>query len=114
MPSTLKKRLWAYIVYLNKFKELSKAIQLSSIAEIRKNKKVLAARGHSLFLASELFGELRMFDDEDSSCHIYTVIVISSERNCCGKLNGDVYYGARDYINDCIDNNHIVNIVSIG
>ena len=110
MATVNKKNIWASVVYLRKFKEISKAVQLVAIAKLRKLTKSLESREHSLYLSVEMFDELN--DTEQySKC---TLVVITSERSCCGKLNSEVLSAAKDSIDSYLDENKILNIISVG
>jgi ATP synthase F1 gamma subunit len=98
-------------LYLKKFKDISKAVQLVAIAKLRKLSKQLESRDFSLSLAVELF------DDNDVANGLfknYTVVIITSERSCCGKLNSDVLSASKDAVESFIEENKIVSIISIG
>lgn len=102
-----KKTIWASVQYLRKFKDISKAVQLVAIAKLRKLQRHLESREFALYLAVEMFDVELSFD----KC---TVVVITSERSCCGKLNTEVLSAAKDAIEAYIDDNKSISIVSVG
>jgi F-type H+-transporting ATPase subunit gamma len=106
-----KKTVWASIQYLRKFKDISKAVQLVAIAKLRKLNRVLDSREYALSMATELFEDSRR---ENAGSTSYTIVIVTSEKSCCGKLNSDVLYSAKEYIISLIDETHSVSIVSIG
>jgi F0F1-type ATP synthase gamma subunit len=99
------------VLYLRKFKDISKAVQLLAIAQLRKLRTRIASRDCALELAVELFDELNSIDTDSCVC---TVVVITSERSCCGKLNNAVLAAAREAIDTYIADNKVVRIVSVG
>lgn len=82
-----KRQIWASVVYLRKFKDLSKAVQLVSIAKLRKLTKNLTSRDYALSIAVEMFDDLSTLSFLYRQC---TFVVITSERSCCGRLNNNV------------------------
>jgi F-type H+-transporting ATPase subunit gamma len=101
----------AYLLYLEKFKEISKSVQLIAIAKLRKMRARIDARECALSFAVELFDECGNLEQE---CAAFTVVVITSDRSCCGKLNGEVLEAARDVIDSYIEDNKAVRIISVG
>lgn len=106
-----KKSIWAKVVYLQKFKEISKAVQLVAIAKLRKLRNVLDAREHSLSMAVEMFDSTYK---EDSIYTNHCIVVVTSERSCCGKLNSEVLTAAKEAIDSLVVDSKVVRIVSIG
>lgn len=106
-----KKTIWASVVYLRKFKELSKAVQLVAIAKLKKFNKYLNKRHVALSMAAEIFDH---FNSADFAHKRYTVVLITSERSCCGKLNNEIILVAKDAIEGYIDSRKQVRIISIG
>jgi ATP synthase F1 gamma subunit len=47
-------------------------------------------------------------------CTTLSVVVVSSERSCCGKLNNEVLLATKEAIGSFVDNNKIVSIITIG
>jgi F-type H+-transporting ATPase subunit gamma len=45
---------------------------------------------------------------------VCTIVVITSERSCCGKLNSDVFSASREAISSHIEDNKLVKIISVG
>lgn len=106
-----KKAILAYVIYLRKFKELSKAVQLVAIAKLKKLSKALDKRDVSLSISSSLFEALNAAELAFNRC---TVVVITSERSCCGKLNNDVISSVKDSIEEYLDDNKQLRIISVG
>lgn len=106
-----KKTIWASVVYLRKFKELSKAVQLVSIAKLRKLSKSIESREFALSVAVDMFDELCSIDYLYKQC---TFVVITSERSCCGKLNNEVLSSAKDAIDSFLEEDKQVRIISVG
>lgn len=106
-----KKALLSSVVYLRKFKELSKAVQLISIAKLRKLNKTIESRDFALSVAVEMFDELCGLDSLYRQC---TFVVITSERSCCGKLNHAILSCVKDSIESFLEDNKQVSIISVG
>jgi ATP synthase F1 gamma subunit len=98
-------------VYLRKFKDISKAVQLVAIAKLRKLNKVIESREYALYLALEMFDELNSLDN---TAVRNTVVIITSEKSCCGKLNSDVLSASKDAIDTYIEENKLLRIISVG
>jgi len=96
---------------LRKFKDISKAVQLVAIAKLRKLNSRIESREFALYLAVEMFDELNNVDDDYTNC---TIVVITSERSCCGKLNNDVLAASKDAIEYYLDDNKVVRVISVG
>lgn len=97
---------------MRKFKEISKAVQLVAIAKLRKLQSVIESREYALSVAQGLFDDMN--DDDDISDCTHCIVVITSERSCCGKLNNEVLLAAKDAISLLVDDNKRTSIVSIG
>jgi F0F1-type ATP synthase gamma subunit len=72
---------------LRKFKEISKAVQLVAIAKLRKLQSVIESREYALSIAQGLFDDMNDVDDISDCTHC--IVVITSERSCCGKRIGN-------------------------
>jgi F-type H+-transporting ATPase subunit gamma len=105
-----KKKIWAYVTYLKKFKEISKAVQMIAIAKLRKLNTRIESREFALSFAVALFDDV----DNDTECRRVTVVVLTSERSCCGRLNSEVLSAARDTIDLYLRDYKLVRIISIG
>lgn len=106
-----KKKILAHVIQLQKFKDIAKAVQLLAVANLRKLRSRIASRECALELAAELFEELNKNDADSLVC---TIVVVTSERSCCGKLNSQVLAAARDAIDEYIADHKAVRIVSVG
>ena len=104
-----KKTIWASVVYLRKFKEISKAVQMVAISKIKKLSGVIESREFSLYLAFEMFSETVTNSEARQ-----TVVVITSEKSCCGKLNSEVLSASKDALETFIEDNKVLKIISIG
>jgi F-type H+-transporting ATPase subunit gamma len=58
-----------------------------------------------------LFEECGTLENE---CTAVTVVVLTSDRSCCGKLNGDVLAASRDVLDAYIEDNKAVRLISVG
>jgi F-type H+-transporting ATPase subunit gamma len=101
----------SYLSYLEKFKEISKSVQLIAIAKLRKMRARIDARECALSFAVELFEEWGNIENE---CTAFTVVVLTSDRSCCGKLNGEVLAASRDVIDAYIEDSKVVRLISVG
>ena len=56
------------------------------------------------------------FSDTDisSSLNVFLIVLITSERSCCGKLNGDLFSASRELIDYSIENHKIIRLISVG
>jgi F-type H+-transporting ATPase subunit gamma len=104
------KKIKASISYLAKFKDISRSVQLIAIAQLRKLRTRIEARDNAPCIAVEFFA------DHDSVTHVNvcTIVVITSERSCCGKLNSDVFSASREAISSHVEDNKLVKIISVG
>ncbi len=96
---------------MRKFKDISKAVQLVAIAKLRKLSKQLESREFSLSLAVEFFDDTEF---ANGLLKNYTVVVVTSERSCCGKLNSDVLSASKEAVESFLEENKVVSIISIG
>lgn len=74
---------------------------------MRKLNTQLEQREFSLHVATEMF-------DDNVEVMQYTVLVITSERSCCGKLNSDVLTSSKTAINSFLEDKKIVKLISVG
>jgi F0F1-type ATP synthase gamma subunit len=98
-------------MYLRKFKDLSKAVQLVSVAKLKKLAKTIEKRNVSLAIASAFFEALNNANLKYKQC---TVVLITSERSCCGKLNNDVVSVVKNALSAYVIGGKLINIISIG
>lgn len=108
---TNKKTILASVFYLRKFQELSKAVQLVSIAKLRKLTKSIESREFALSIAVEMFDELNKVASIYRQC---TFVVITSERSCCGKLNTDIVHHFTRALDLFHDGNKQARIITVG
>ena len=99
------------MLYLRKFKEISKAVQLVAIAKLRKLQKVIESREYSLFLSLELFIDVNMYVFNNLR---NTFVIITSDKSCCGKLNSDVLYASKDAMETYMEGNRVLKLISVG
>jgi F-type H+-transporting ATPase subunit gamma len=104
------KKIKASLSYLVKFKDISRSVQLIAIAQLRKLRSRIEARDNALCIPVEFFSDNELM----SSISICAIVVITSERSCCGKLNSDVFSASRDIIDSYIEDNKIVKLVTVG
>ncbi len=104
-----KKAVWAYVSYLRKFRDISKAVQLVAIAKLRKMHVAIESRGYALYLSAEMFDGARDYNPVHN-----TIVVITSERSCSGKSNSEVLSASKEAIGICVSENRVVRIISIG
>lgn len=104
------KQIKASLSYLVKFKDISRAVQLIAIAQLRKLRARIEARDNALCIAVEFFSEF----DSVPNVHLCTIVVITSERSCCGKLNGDVFSASREVVSTYIEDKKLVSVISVG
>ena len=86
-------------------------MQLVAIAKLRKLRKVIESREYSLFLVLEMFAEI---NDLESTEMRSTFVIITSEKSCCGKINNDILSASKEAIATCLDENQLLNVISVG
>lgn len=64
-----------------------------------------------MYLALEMFDELNSLDN---TAVRNTVVIITSEKSCCGKLNSDVLAASKDAVDTYIEDNRLLKIISVG
>ena len=95
-------------MYLVKFKEVSKAVQLVSLSKLRKLGFKLKARDFTLSIAFELFKPTL------EKLYRTTMLVFTSERSNCGKINTEVLSSAKEDIATNFEMNIPTRIVTVG
>jgi F-type H+-transporting ATPase subunit gamma len=103
-----KKDILRTIQYLAKFKELSKAVQLVAMAQLKRLTGRIKTREFALHLACEMFDRIPFI------CESFVVVVITTERSCCGMLNHGVLSTSRSIIDSIVAYENPVRIVAIG
>lgn len=104
------KKIKASLSYLAKFKDISRSVQLIAIAQLRKLRSRIEARDNALCIAVEFFAD----NDINLNINVCAIVVITSERSCCGKLNSDVFSASRDVIESCLEDNKVIKLISVG
>ena len=104
------KQIKASLSYLVKFKDISRSVQLIAIAQLRKLRSRIESRDNALCIAVEFFSD----HDVAHHVHVCTIVVITSERSCCGKLNSDVFSASRDVLDSHLEENKVVKLISVG
>jgi F-type H+-transporting ATPase subunit gamma len=85
-------------------------VQLIAIAQLRKLRSRIEARDNALCVAAEFFSDV----EASSQINTYTLVIITSERSCCGKLNSDVFSASRDFLETYTEDNKAVKLISVG
>lgn len=80
-----------------------------AISKIKKLGSVIESREFSLYLAFEMF-----YETVTNSESRQTVVVITSEKSCCGKLNSEVLSASKDALETFLEENKVLKIISIG
>jgi F-type H+-transporting ATPase subunit gamma len=104
------KKIKASLSYLVKFKDISRSVQLIAIAQLRKLRYRIEARDNALCIAAEFFSD----NDDASHINVCTMVIITSERSCCGKLNSDVFSASRALFDSYIDDKKVVKLITVG
>jgi F-type H+-transporting ATPase subunit gamma len=97
------------VTYLTKFKEISKAIQLVAISKLRNFRDRIESREMALHLVVVMFSI-----SETHANEAYTVVVLTTDRNCCGALNSSVLYVAKEAIEAYLNDHIVVKIIAVG
>jgi ATP synthase F1 gamma subunit len=104
------KKIKASLAYLAKFKDISRSVQLIAIAQLRKLRSRIESRDNALCIAAEFFSDV----DTSIDVNVCTIVIITSERSCCGKLNSDVFSASRDMIESHVEDNNVIKLISVG
>lgn len=105
-PRKLKKKLVSYI----KFKELAKSIKLVALSQLNNLKKKISSRGIPLSSVIPFF-ENKENNNTYSKC---LVIPIGVDKSCCGPHNGNIFKKAEKLIDNLLDSNKNVKVLTIG
>jgi F-type H+-transporting ATPase subunit gamma len=82
-----------------------------AISKIKKLDQVIESREFSLYFALEMFSGVSALTLNAAR---QTVVVITSEKSCCGKLNSEVLSASKDALETFIEENKILKLISIG
>lgn len=108
-----KREIGAKIAHLEKFQNLAKSIQMIAIANVHKLNSYISSRDFSLSLFSEIYSTW-LISFSHSSTYNYTFVIITSEKNCCGKLNSDIVRAVNAQLDYFLDISKQLKIISIG
>jgi ATP synthase F1 gamma subunit len=104
-PKKLLKQVQSY----ERFKFLTKAIQMVALSQLSSLKNKIASRQEALAPIVPFFST--SFDERDSD---YIIVPITVDKSCCGPHNGNIFKATRGIADDIKEKNKQFRIASIG
>jgi len=105
-PKKILKQLKSY----ERFKLLTKAIQMVALSQLSSLKTKIASRQYALSTILPFF-DTNAYSDKDSS---YLVFSITVDKSCCGPHNGNILKASKSIVEELKEKNKNIKIVSIG
>ena len=105
-PKKLLKQLKSY----ERFKLLTKAIQMVALSQLSGLKTKIASRQYALSSILPYF-DTSSYSDKDLN---YLVLSITVDKSCCGPHNGNVLKASKSLIEDLKEKNKNIKLASIG
>jgi ATP synthase F1 gamma subunit len=105
-PKKLLKQLKSY----ERFKLLTKAIQMVALSQLSSLKTKIASRQYALSTILPFF-DSNVYSDKNTD---YLVLAITVDKSCCGPHNGNVLKASKSLIEDLKEKNKNIKLVSIG
>jgi F0F1-type ATP synthase gamma subunit len=105
-PKKLLKQLRMY----ERFRSLTKAIQMVALSQLSSLKTKIESRQYALSAFKPFFTPI--FEQEVGS--EYLVVPIAVDKSCCGPHNGNIFKATKEILDDLKENNYSFKIVSIG
>lgn len=109
-----------YIRYLRRkiasyssLKEITKAIQLVALAKLTSLNYKLKRRQTQLWVIKKIF-QLQQRIDSDYDAHRYVLILVTTDRSCCGILNSNVFKVVNKLVSGLLSHQKTVRLVTIG
>lgn len=106
-PKILKKKLMAY----EKFRDITKSIQIVALSNIAELKDVINSRFLAITPFLSFFNVEHYSECVDMEC---IVMPVNVDKNCCGPHNNDVFAGTAQLIENLEDANNNVRLFSTG
>jgi F0F1-type ATP synthase gamma subunit len=105
-PKKLLKQLRMY----ERFRSLTKAIQMVALSQLSSLKIKIESRQYALSVFKPFFTSIF----EQDMGYDYLVVSIAVDKSCCGPHNGNIFKATKEILDDLKENNYSFKIVSIG
>lgn len=97
----------------SRLKEITKAIQLVALAKLHLLNYKLKLRQTQLWVIKKVF-HVRRRGEPDFDIRRYVLILVMTDRSCCGILNSNVFRVARGLVSTLVGHHKMVRIMTIG
>lgn len=105
-PKKLLKQLKSY----ERFKLLTKAIQMVALSQLSSLKNKIASRQYALSTVIPFF-DTNAYSDKDTN---YLVLSITVDKSCCGPHNGNILKASKSIVEELKEKNKNIKLSSIG
>jgi len=105
-PKKLLKQLKSY----ERFKLLTKAIQMVALSQLSSLKTKIASRQYALSSILPYF-DTNAYSDKDLN---YLVLSITVDKSCCGPHNGNILKASKSLVEDLKEKNKNIKLAAIG
>lgn len=105
-PKKLLKQLKSY----ERFKLLTKAIQMVALSQLSALKNKIASRQYALSMIIPFF-DTNAYSEKDSN---YLVLAITVDKSCCGPHNGNILKASKAIVDELKEKNKNIKLSSIG
>lgn len=113
LMSTYLRFLRRQIESYSRLKEITRSIQLVALARLTSLNYKLKNRQISLWVVKRLF-QLPKYVKSGVDPYRYTLILVTTDRSCCGLLNSNVFRASKELIGYLISHQKKVKIITIG
>jgi len=104
------KKLLKQLKFFERFKLLTKAIQMVALSQLSSLKTKIAARQYALSTILPYF-DTSSYTDKDVN---YLVLSITVDKSCCGPHNGNVLKASKSLVEELKEKNKSIKLASIG
>jgi F-type H+-transporting ATPase subunit gamma len=105
----LRKQIASY----SSLKEITKAIQLVALAKLTSLNYKLKRRQTQLWVIKKIF-QLQQRFDSDYDANRYILILVTTDRSCCGILNSNVFKVVSKLVSTLLSHQKLVRLVTVG
>jgi|SRR5690606_20095290 F-type H+-transporting ATPase subunit gamma len=105
----LKKKIASY----SSLKDITKAIQLVALAKLTSLNYKLKRRQTQLWVIKKIF-QLQHRIDSDYDARRYILILVTTDRSCCGILNSNVFKVVNKVLSTLLSHQKVVKLITIG
>jgi len=113
MCSTYIRFLRRQIESYSRLKEITKAIQLVALARLTSLNYKLKKRQTQLLVIKRLF-QMPRYVESDFDVERYTLILITTDRSCCGILNSNVFRMSKELVATILSQQKKIRMVVVG